>query len=439
MAGRRGEPGRAATAVRGLAVLLTLVLAAGVVLAAGEDAFDDATVVTTTLPSAAGPVRVETPVQYRGVTVGTVDAVSADGPDGARATLRLDPGQAVRVPGNVRTRLLPRTVFGDTYVDLAVADDAEPRGRVAEGAHLPTDPSRRSVRLHTVYTRLHGLLTELNPAELQVALTTVADTLRGRGAELGRMIDDVDALVDEIRPSLDSLGADLTTVAEIGAELAAAAPEALATLDNAVALSGTVVAEREAIGAVLSAGTELGAASRRFLADNGDRFIELTRLTEPLTAAASRREGAMSDTIAGADHFLDGARRAFADGTFSLDAALTFDRPHPYTAADCPRYPGRDGPNCPGDSGTDDDTAHGHGTGASSPDGNRTAGGTVGPVGGAAEKDVVRALAPLLPHGADADGADADAGADAGADDRSTDLLTLMLGPLLRGNRVVVP
>ncbi len=70
-----------------------------------------------------------------------------------------------------------------------------------------------------------------------------------------------------------------------------------------------------------------------------------------------------------------------------------------------------------------------HGAGA---DGDRTvAGGTVGPVGGAAEKDVVRALAPLLPHGSDVDGA--------GADDRSTDLLTLMLGPLLRGNRVVIP
>ncbi|WP_026452815.1 MCE family protein, partial [Saccharomonospora iraqiensis] len=379
MAGRRGEPGRAAAAVRGLAVLLTLVVAAGVVLAAGEGAFDDTTVVTTTLPSAAGPVRVETPVQYRGVTVGTVDAVSADGPDAARATLRLDPGQAARVPGNVRTRLLPRTVFGDTYVDLAVADDAEPRGRVAEGAHLPTDPSRRTVRLYTVYTRLHALLTELNPAELQVALTTLADTLRGRGAELGRMIDDVDALVDELRPSLDSLGADLTTVAELGTELAAATPDALATLDNTVALSNTVVAEREAIGAVLSAGTGLAAASRRFLADNGDRFIELTRLTEPLTAAAARHDGAVSDTLAGADHFLDGARRAFAGGVFSIEAPLTFDRPHPYTAADCPRYPGQDGPNCTGKSGDGDDTARGDAAGSPGPGGDRTVpGGTVG-------------------------------------------------------------
>ncbi|WP_007024076.1 MCE family protein [Saccharomonospora iraqiensis] len=435
--GGRGEPGRAALAARGLAVLLTLVVAAGVVLAAGEGAFDDTTVVTTTLPSAAGPVRIGTPVQYRGVTVGTVDAVTADGPDAARATLRLDPGQAARVPGNVRTRLLPRTVFGDTYVDLTVTGEAEAHGHVAEGAYLPPDSSRRTVRLYTVYTRLHGLLTELNPAELQVALTTLADTLRGRGAELGRMIDDVDALVDQVRPSLDSLGADLTTVAELGAELAAATPDALATLDNAVALSGTVVAEREAIGAVLSAGTELGAASRRFLADNGDRFIELTRLTEPLTAAAARPEGAISDTIAGADHFLDGARHAFGDGAFSLDAALTFDRPHPYTAADCPRYPGRDGPNCTGESGgTDNDTGPGAGagTGSRGPDGHRTvAGGTVGPVGGAAEKDAVRTLAPLLPHASDAPGAGT------GADDRSTDLLTLMLGPLLRGNRVVVP
>jgi len=38
--------------------------------------------------------------------------------------------------------------------------------------------------------------------------------------------------------------------------------------------------------------------------------------------------------------------RIFATGRFDITAVPDFSSPLPYTAAECPRYPGLNGPNC---------------------------------------------------------------------------------------------
>ncbi|SFB28891.1 virulence factor Mce family protein [Amycolatopsis marina] len=420
------QTSRVALALRGLAAAVAFVLVAVVTIAGSGGAFDDDPTVSTTLPASAGPVRADSPVQYLGVTVGRLAAVDGD-LDGARLSLRMHADLLEQVPANVRARVLPRTLFGDQYIDLAVPAESRAEGNLVEGAVLAADTSGETVRLYAAYTRLYELITELRPADLQVALTALADALRGRGAEIGTMIDEASELAEDAGPLLDLLGEDVNTAARLGRDLAGAAPDLLASLDDAVALSRTVVAERQALSDLLTAGIELSGQSERLLADHADRFIQLVHATGPLAEAVTRHPGAVGESLDAADFFLDGAKRAFGTGRFAIDAALTFDDPYPYTAADCPRYPGLDGANC-GDSvrerGTGDEAAAAP---AAPPPPLPETGGLTGPVGGEREREVIRQLAPLLPDG------------DSTAEEQPVDQLSLLLGPLVRGTRVVVP
>ncbi|WP_116040766.1 MCE family protein [Amycolatopsis palatopharyngis] len=422
----RAQSSRAALALRGLATAVAFVLVAVVTIAGSGGAFAGDPTVSTTLPASAGPVRADSPVQYLGVTVGRLAAVDGD-IDGARLSLDLDADLLEQVPGNVRARVLPRTLFGDQYIDLAVPRGAPAEGSLTEGAEVAADTSGETVRLYAAYTRLYELITELRPADLQIALTALADALRGRGAEIGRMIDEASELAGDAGPLLDSLGEDAGTAARLGRDLAASTPELLDALDDAVALSRTVVAQRQALSDLLSAGIELTGQSERLLADHADRFIQLVDATGPLAEVVTRHPGAVGESLDAANFFLDGAKRAFGTGRFAIDAALTFDDPYPYTAAECPRYPGLDGANC-GDP-VPDRSGEAAAAPAAPPPPPPETGGRTGPVGGEREQEIIRQLAPLLPE----------AGEGAKVEQPPVDLLSLLLGPLVRGTRVVVP
>ncbi|MCP2251632.1 virulence factor Mce family protein [Prauserella aidingensis] len=446
MRSHRRDTGRTALALRGVAAATALVVGAGVLIAAGNDALRPAPEVTALLPASAGPVRENSAVQYHGVTVGRLTTVDG-GIDGSELRLRMDEEFLGQVPANVRVRVLPRTLFGDQYVDLAVPRGAEPRGSLDAGATLRPDTSRRTVRLYSAYTRLYDVITALRPAELQVAMTTLADTVRGRGERLGRMIDDADALLTETSPLLETLEEDLDTVARLSSDVEAATPDLLATVDNATSLATTITEERRSIGALLGSAIDLTDTGRRVVSDHAQRIVTLAEATGPIADVLARHPGAAGESLDAARFFLTRGARTFATGNFTIDAALTLDQPFPYTAADCPRYPGLAGQNCrqapssrhdrtfpqpQHESGTDHgrggdttargDDAHGRDSGSGP-----VVGGTSGPVGSEREKRSLRELGGLLPAGPRA------------RTSQDPDLLGLMLGPLVRGETVVVP
>ncbi|WP_406689983.1 MCE family protein [Saccharopolyspora sp. ID03-671] len=397
---RRSE--RASLALRGAAAVSVLVVGAVTAVVGSAGVFTAEPEVTTTLPAAAGPVRESTPVQYRGIKVGELSQVVPDD-SGARLTMKLDPERIGEIPADVRVRLLPRTLFGNQYLDLT-GPGLRDGTRLADGAHVPPDTSRPTAQLYTTYTRMYRLLDELEPAQLQVALTAMADSLRGRGEQLGGMIDDGAALVDEADPILRNLGSDLETMAAVGDDLRAAAPDLVRSLDNAVALSTVVVEQREDIGALLGGGIEVTDRAQRFLDANGERTVELVRSADPITDVLGANPGAFGNAKAGVDTFLDGANRAFSTGFFKIRAKASLEDPHPYTPQDCPRYGALSGPNC----------------------GRETA---IGPVGSPQEDETMRRLAPLLPTPEQAPP----------AAPPSPDLLGLMLGPMVRGTEVMTP
>ena len=58
-------------------------------------------------------------VEVRGVVVGAVTSITSNG-NGAQVHMSVDPGQAKNLPSNVTAEVLPKTLFGQRYVDLVL-------------------------------------------------------------------------------------------------------------------------------------------------------------------------------------------------------------------------------------------------------------------------------------------------------------------------------
>lgn len=150
--------------------------------------FDEVKVLTSTtglqLPSRAD-------VKVRGAIVGQVlkAEVSDDG-DGAVLTLGLDPDQISQIPKNVTASLLPKTLFGEKYVNLVVPSQAAP---VALRTGDTISQTAMPIEVERVLNDIYPLLRTVQPAELNYTLNALANALEGRGEKLGESIGVLDS------------------------------------------------------------------------------------------------------------------------------------------------------------------------------------------------------------------------------------------------------
>src|SRR3954463_7598883 len=84
-------------------------------------------------------------VKVRGLIVGSVDQITSNG-DGADIKLRLQPDQAKRLPANVSARLVPKTIFGEKYVDLVLP--SRPQGSLAQVSVIPEDRTKPALEIN---------------------------------------------------------------------------------------------------------------------------------------------------------------------------------------------------------------------------------------------------------------------------------------------------
>ena len=103
----------------GLAFLLVLALLVGLAVAAFQQRFTPVVPVTLLTDSIGNQLQARSDVKIRGLIVGEVRSVSTSG-QGARIELALQPAAARNIPADVSARLLPKTLFGERYVELVL-------------------------------------------------------------------------------------------------------------------------------------------------------------------------------------------------------------------------------------------------------------------------------------------------------------------------------
>ena len=85
---------------------------------------------------------------------------------GARIELALQPAAAKSIPDNVSARLLPKTLFGERYVELILPAQPQPAQAIRSGDVIPQDRSSSAIELEQVFDDLLPLLQAVHPAQL---------------------------------------------------------------------------------------------------------------------------------------------------------------------------------------------------------------------------------------------------------------------------------
>ncbi|OLF06466.1 ABC transporter substrate-binding protein [Actinophytocola xinjiangensis] len=297
---------------------------------------------------AGNQLRVGSDVKLRGVVVGEVRAVRAEG-DLAVLDLALDPDTVAGVPANVTARLLPKTLFGERYVALQAP--AGPAPPIGANAVIGQDRSSTAVELEQVLDNLMPLLRTVRPDKLASALGAVSTALDGQGARLGDTIASLGDHLGELEPALPDLRADLRALATVADTYAVAGPELVTALRDLTTTTGTIAEQRSTLASLYGEVTNASVDLRSFLAANQDNLIDLVATARPTLEVLAKYApeypcvlGQLVDAIPAAD-------RAFGKGTAHPNVTrvtieITASRGKYVPGRDTPRYDDRRGPRC---------------------------------------------------------------------------------------------
>lgn len=336
---------RPALALVGMVSTVVLVVTGVLLVASGAGSLSRDPKVTATLPADAGLIFGSAGVQYQGVHVGSLVGLDA-GVTSSRLTMQIDAAQISEIPASVRVRVVPRTLFGDVFLELVPPEDPERGRRLAEGAELSVDTSSEAVQLANLYYRAAALMEQLRPEQLSVALDAMSQALQGRGAGLGETIDRMSTLATDLGPLVDAGIAAAPQVATVNEALSAATDDVVTIMANASELSQVVLEREDGIRRLLSGGASLGQEGAALFSANTGNMISVVRNGAPVMGAFAGNTTGLDETLRYLSIFGGAGARVFSTGRFNITAVPDFADPLPYTADDCPRYPGMDGANC---------------------------------------------------------------------------------------------
>ncbi|MBW8485151.1 MCE family protein [Actinomadura parmotrematis] len=266
-----GIPQRVLFRLLGLSMVIVLLLLVALTVAFYNKSFTRVMKVKVVGDRAGLQLLPHSDVKVRGLIVGEVRGTRVT-ENGAQIDLALDPDKAKLIPTGVQARLLPKTLFGEKYVDLEVPATAGPTGLHA-GQTIEQDRSQAAVEIDKVLNNLLPVLQAVQPEKLNTTLNAIATALQGRGDQLGRDLEQADALLRKINPQLGTLVDDLRGLADVSDIYADAAPDLLQTLRNINVTSTTITDKRVQIEDLIPQVTGFAQNTDRFVTQNAPKII----------------------------------------------------------------------------------------------------------------------------------------------------------------------
>lgn len=262
------------TAKRLLAVLFLVIVLAfvGTTIAIYNRAFTSSDSVTLLTDDMAFALPNDADIKARGVLVGRVAGVAPEG-DQIRVDLEFDPAFADQIPANVTGRLLPKTLFGERYVDLGFPEN--PQGSLEPGTTIQQDTRGNAIELGQVLDGLLPVLEAVPPEKLAGTLGALNQALAGRGDELGASIVEIGQVFDGINQEMPALESGLQDLATFSQTYSEALPDLIHALDALRTTGDTVIQRRTDIADGLQRISSSAEVLTGFLATNRDDLIAL--------------------------------------------------------------------------------------------------------------------------------------------------------------------
>jgi phospholipid/cholesterol/gamma-HCH transport system substrate-binding protein len=395
---------RFGTQLAGVAFLGVLALLGYLAVAIYDKDFDDSEVVTLQADRVGNQLAPTAEVKVKGVPFGEVRAVRSTRA-GAEIDLALDPAKIGELPRNISARLLPKTVFGERYVNLVLPP--QPRGALRAGDVIAQDHSSSAIELERVLGDLLPLLRAVQPQKLNSSLGAISQALDHRGQPIGDGIVKLQDLLAQVNPLMPQFKADITGLANAADVYTGAAPDILQALSDLSTTAKTIVDTRGDLDRLYSSVTGASGNLDDFLRKNKDNIIGVSAASLPTLELLSRYSPEFPCLFDAVNRLKPLMEKALGKGTDEpgLHVTLTVQDPREkyVPGRDNPVYNATGGPKC-------------YGGGAAAPG---ATDGDLGPANSPGERHLVAEL--LKPALGDV-----------------PDWSSVLIGPALRGTEVTV-
>ncbi|MGB3369545.1 MAG: MCE family protein [Rhodococcus sp. (in: high G+C Gram-positive bacteria)] len=332
-------------AAAGLVLGLVAIVAIALTMFGGG--FTETVPVTVTSDRAGLVMDPQAKVKLRGVEVGRVASITHEGSE-AQIHLDLDPAMLPMIPANAAVDIKSTTVFGSKYVNFLVPADPSAQ-RIEAGAIIPAESV--TVEFNTLFQHLSEVLQKLEPEKLNATLGAVSSALRGRGNELGELLEDTDAYLATMNPSLPALQRDLSAAAIVTNVYADSTPDLMRVLDNATTTSATIVSEQANLDLLLMNVTGLADTANQVLTENEQPLVTALGTLTATTTLLDEYSPALTCFLVG----LNKGRIAFGplagagdNASIQLSSSFLLGDPAYTVEKDLPKIAASGGPNCYG-------------------------------------------------------------------------------------------
>jgi phospholipid/cholesterol/gamma-HCH transport system substrate-binding protein len=338
----RGADALLGVAYLGIAVVLLLVA-----MLAYDKTFVSSTDVTLDAGAIGNALQKNSDVKLNGVPVGTVTGIRAVD-DGSRLTLALDPQTARRLPTDTVARILPKTLFGERYVDLIPGHGG---GHLTDGATIHQDASARAVELEQVFDAMLPVLRSIQPDKLAATMGEMATMLRGRGSEIGAVMAQWGAYFHKLNPYVPRMTADLAKLADVATTYRDAAPDLLDALDASVVTMRTVAAQNDQLRTLFANVITSADTTRGWVDRNKDTIIVLSNESRAALNAVRPYATEFPCLLAAARKFVPVMDKTLGKGTgepgIHVRLQVVDSRGKYLAGKDAPSYLSGKSPRCP--------------------------------------------------------------------------------------------
>src|SRR3954470_6457689 len=424
--------------VYGILFIGLLVLAMYVIVALYNQWWVNQTVVHLQTPRVGNQLNLGGDVKMRGAFVGTVKAIHVT-EQNVTVDLALKPKYAQNIPQNVEARILPKTIFGEKYIDLVVPDGSTVTAPIKEGANISIDDSKVAIETDRVFDDLLPLLQRLQPVKLNQTLNAMATALQNRGNALGQNLSVNDKYFSGLNPNMDTINHDISGLADLAESYGNAAPDLLRLAkDSAISLQEVVVPKQDQLVKFFTGTKDFSNTMNRVLTENEDNFIKLAANSRPILNVLATYSTEFPCLLRGLTDIQPRLEGTFSNGPFlyvHLETMKGNESRLYVDPADNPQTPGSDlyqyhnygPPSCAGLPYPNQSANYPHpGVSAAEVNArsaalNTTAYGDIGGVGSSYENELVDAVAAPMLNVAPRD---------------VPSMADLLLGPLMRGTAV---
>jgi len=208
-------------------------------------------------------------VKLRGMIVGVVREVHNEN-GRVVMTLGMDPKVIDRVPSNVRVEIIPKTLFGEKYINLIPT--GAPTGAHLQAGDTITD-AKVPVEFEQFFNDIYPILTAVPPEKVAYTLTALADTLEGRGSSLGETLDETNDYLKKLNPDTQQSVDDIIALGKVSDSYAGQMDDFGKLLRNSAKVSRTVEDKKHELGDVFDETDNLAGVLQDLFDAAGDDII----------------------------------------------------------------------------------------------------------------------------------------------------------------------